>query len=306
MSKTVACIGECMLELRSVSPGLFALDYAGDTYNTAYYLARSDADIQVEYATVLGTDRYSDAMLETFAGDSVGSNLVARVSDRQPGLYFIHLDESGERSFTYYRENSAARTLFSASYDAEYRDAIARCDVIYFSGITLSIITDDARDRLFGTLHKAREAGAIVVFDSNYRPQSWPDAESTRKLYARAYQHVNIALPSFDDEQALFGDATPADCAARIASYGVPEIVVKRGTETGAWRAPDGKTGTFRPTPAPVVVDTTGAGDSFNAGYLAARLNGETVSAACQSGAELSGHVVRHRGAIERDNRVVA
>lgn len=303
MTTTITCAGECMLELRSVGGGLLALGYAGDTYNTAYYLANSGADLHVEYATVLGTDHTSDDMLRTFAADGVGSAYVARTSDRHPGLYLIDVDEYGERSFTYYRSDSAARTLFSADYAARYGEAIAASTVFYYSGITLSILTPEAQDRLLDTAARARRRGALVVFDSNYRPQSWASADVTRDVYARAYRNVDIALPSFDDERALFGDVSPAACADRIAAYGVREVVVKNGVKTGAWRGPGEARGTFTPTPSTHVVDTTGAGDSYNAGYLAARLTGASIAEACTAGAELSRRITEQRGAIQRPLR---
>ena len=294
----VACLGECMLELRETAPKRLELGYAGDTYNTAYYLAGSGSPVRVEFATVLGTDFRSDDMVRTFERHGVGARWIARDPGRIPGLYLINVDEHGERSFTYYRSASAARTLFSAAYDDRFGEEIAHADVIYLSGITVSILSPAARERLLDRLEEARVIGARVVFDSNYRAQGWPSVHEARRVTEQVYRLTDIALPSHSDERALYDDDDPAATAARIRGYGVGEIVVKEGADPGLWVAEDGTSGTFSPERVDRVVDTTGAGDSFNGGFLAARLAGFDTAEACARASHLAATVTGHRGAI--------
>lgn len=287
-----------MLELREKSADTLALSYAGDTFNTAYYLANSGVPMQVNYATVLGVDKHSTEMVEGMSADGIGTRLIGRDTERGPGLYMISVDAHGERSFTYYRSDSAARTLFSSGYTNAHATEIEAADLIYFSGITLSILSPEARERLLRVIDVARGRGAKIAFDSNYRAQSWPRAEAAKENFTEVYSRTDIALPSFDDERLLFGDESIAACANRVAEYGVGEIVVKHGAEPGMWICADGTTGEFSPRHVDTVIDTTGAGDSFNGGYLAARLHGEHPERACVSASALAGTVTQRRGAI--------
>jgi 2-dehydro-3-deoxygluconokinase len=300
----IACIGECMIELSQRDGATLGLAYGGDTLNTAVYLARvglarigGRALLSVDYVTALGDDPYSNAMIEMWHGEAVGTKNVARLPGKLPGLYLIRVDDAGERRFFYYRTEAAARELFRDAATAGQLDALPGYDLLYFSAITLSILSETARDRFYAALQAARRAGRRIAFDSNYRPAGWPDAAAARRVVERFLGCVDIALPTFEDEQKLFGDASPAATAARYAASGVAETAVKLGA-AGCEVSCDGERRLI-PVPRQVVaIDTTAAGDAFNAGYLAARLAGHPVERAARAGHDLAGAVVQHRGAI--------
>src|SRR4051812_46719730 len=107
---SIACVGEVMIEMARGNDGRFGLACGGDTFNTAVYLARGG--LPVSYASALGDDRFSDNILAMAAAEGVATDLVLRVPGRLPGLYLIETDAAGERSFSYWRENSPARELF--------------------------------------------------------------------------------------------------------------------------------------------------------------------------------------------------
>jgi 2-dehydro-3-deoxygluconokinase len=295
----VAAIGECMIELSHLDKASLALAFGGDTLNTALYLARINRRerLAVDYVTALGTDPYSDAMIEMWRTEGIGTETVARLPGKLPGLYLIRLDDSGERRFFYYRSAAAARELFSDGATLPQLAALAGYDLIYFSAITLSILNDPARDRFFAALGEARKTGRRVAFDSNYRPAGWPDLASAQHIIGRFLGEVDIALPTFDDEQRLFGDPDPAATVVRYAAHGVGEMAVKLGAE-GCLVVSDDST-RMVPVPERVEpVDTTAAGDAFNAGYLALRLAGQSPDDAALAGHRLAAVVIRHRGAI--------
>jgi 2-dehydro-3-deoxygluconokinase len=288
-----------MIELRHLGDNQLELAFGGDTFNTATYLARAGKHFRltVDYATAVGDDPYSEAMRAFFAGEGVGTALVGVLKGRLPGLYAIRTDAKGERTFYYWRREAAARDMFTGEPGKVLADALADYDWIYLSGITLSILDGAARERLTDALDRARKRGGRVVFDSNYRARGWPSVEATREAFANVLKRVDVALPTFSDEQTVFGDAEPRATIERLHAAGVREVAVKNGESAAL--ASDGKT-LFQIAAERVtnVIDTTAAGDAFNGGYLATRIAGLDIERAVRTGHRVAGAVVQHRGAI--------
>ena len=295
----VALFGECMIELQGEAFGTMRQTFGGDTLNTAVYLARSGAarGVQARYATGLGDDRYSDEMLRRWQREGVGTELVRRVPGRVPGLYTISVDAQGERTFTYWRDTSAARAYFDTPR-TPLEDAADAVDALYFSGISLAIIDAAARERLFEVARQVRGRGGRVIFDNNYRPRLWPDAQTAQQAYAAALGVADLALVTLDDEQLLHGDPSLEDSRARTLAASCKEVVIKQGGAPVIVRIAGAA-----PVEVPVprverVVDTTAAGDSFAGAYLAARLTGARAADAASAGARLAARVIQHPGAI--------
>jgi 2-dehydro-3-deoxygluconokinase len=302
--RKAVCVGECMVELARGSDDRFGFAVGGDTFNTAIYLSR--AGLAVAYITALGDDPYSQAIVDQAVVENVDTGSTARLPGRLPGLYLIETDARGERSFYYWRDTSPAREVFSDDISPALQQAFNNAAFIYFSGITLWLYERDGMGPFLQAIAEARLHGARIAFDSNYRPRLWgADREPARNAFAYATALADIALPSLDDERALWGDLTAEDVLDRYVKAGVAEIVIKDGAagayilETGAMR--------HIPCPEPVVpVDTTAAGDSFNAAYLAARVGGASRAEAVLLGHRLSAIVVSHRGAIVPEGATTA
>ncbi len=294
MPQAVA-IGECMLELSRAEGLLWSMGYGGDSLNVATYMARLGGDIA--YLTALGKDQFSADMKAQWAADGIDTSLVLSHQDRVPGLYAIETDPRGERSFTYWRGQSAARDMFNcAGLDAAF-DAAEKAKLLYLSGITLSLYGAEEQARLVGLAKAVRSQGGDVAFDTNYRPKGWASAEQARAAIAAIAPHVSIALPTFEDDAALFGDTSPAMTVDRWAALGASRIALKLGG-SGALVSDGGPKLTIASTLDPSPVDTTGAGDSFNGAFLAAFLRCATTQACATAGNILAAAVIRHRGAI--------
>lgn len=300
-------VGECMLELTGTGqPDLWKSGFAGDTFNTAWYARQGlGPDWAVAYHTMVGSDPLSSAMVDFIAGAGIETGTIGRHPTRMPGLYMVSL-ANGERSFTYWRENAAARCLAD---DAGALDAaLAGAGLLYFSGITAAIL-GDKRGAFLAAVARARAAGAQVAFDPNIRPRLWPSPEALRQGMTEAAAAADIVLPSHEDEAHWFGDANPEATARRYLAGGAREVIVKNGGGDLALGLADGgladggladgaSVETFSLGAAITPVDTTGAGDSFNAAYLVARLNGQAPRAAALAGDQLARRVILHRGAL--------
>lgn len=294
--KQVLCVGECMVELRHRDARSLELGYAGDTYNAAVYLRRvADAlglEVDVGYATGLGRDPYSAAMRATWREQGIIDRSVT-IPDRVPGLYAIRTGSDGERSFTYWRGESAARAALA---DDGFWDGL-HGDVIHLSGITLQLVPPAGREVLRDRLGRLRAAGSLVSFDTNYRPAGWPSAAEAAEAFARLGAEADIVFSGRDDESALHGEETPAQAIGRLAAGGAAEVVLRAGAD-GAYVGAGGGVEHIPAEPAPRVVDTTAAGDAAAGAYLAGRLAGRAPREAARLANAVAAVVVGHPGAV--------
>ncbi|ORM72231.1 ketodeoxygluconokinase [Pantoea wallisii] len=299
--KKIAIIGECMIELSEKGESI-KRGFGGDTLNTAVYLARqSDSQqLRVDYVTALGTDSFSDQMIAAWQQEQVQTQLIQRLDNKMPGLYFIETDAHGERTFWYWRSDAAARFWLDGPHAEAICQQLAHYDYLYLSGISLAILPDASRETLMTLLAACRRNGGKVIFDNNYRPRLWADRASAQQAYAAMLQHTDMAFLTLDDEHLLWGEQPLEAVIARTREAGVQEIVIKRGADSCLIAQGDEP---LCDVPAIAlakesVIDTTAAGDSFSAGYLAVRLAGGSAGAAAARGHLTASTVIQHRGAI--------
>jgi len=291
----IASVGECMIELSGAESGLWRMGFAGDSFNTLWALrALTDTATPADYVSAFGDDPFSRDQIAFFAAHGIGTASSPLIPGARPGLYAITLT-GAERSFTYWRSDAAARRL--ANDPAALAKSLENRALVYFSGITLAILDPIGRERLIAALGEARQQGSLIAFDPNYRPRLWPDAGAARAAIVEALEIADIALPTFPDEQTLFGDTDPQVAAERMAGLGVAEIVVKNGEAPALVRSGD-TTVEIAAVHVPSPVDTTGAGDSFNGAYLAARLAGIVPAEATRKAHAVAAAVVQVRGAL--------
>jgi 2-dehydro-3-deoxygluconokinase len=292
----IVCVGEALIEFVRGGDGRFGIASGGDVFNAAVYLARAGA--QPALATAVGDDPYSDALVALAAAEGVAHSLMLRVGGRLPGLTVIDTGPDGKRRQHFWREASPARELFELSNWGQVADALLKAKLVYFTGITLSLYSNNGIGRFLAVLEMARQQGVKVAFDGNFRPRGWGgDLTRTRAVFIEALKRVDIALPAYDDEAVLWGDPSPESTVERLQAFGIAEVVVKNGPNSALVAA--GGQREFITVPEVVVpVDTTAAGDGFNAGYLAARLGGKTPGQAALSAHQLAGQVIRHPGAL--------
>lgn len=275
-----------MVELAGAGDG-YRLGFAGDTFNTAVYLAR--AGHAVSYLTRLGDDPYSDDVIAICSAEGIGTGMIERLPGRRPGLYLIENAADGERSFHYWRGEAPVRGLF------DQLPGTPAADAFYFTGITVAV-TRTGQANLLAFLDAMKSRGTTIAFDPNYRPALWDDAQQAREHCGAVLPFCDIVLPTLEDETALWGIETVEDCRRFYKEHGIGETVVKGPALTAYVFT--GDTVVERQADPVDAIDTTGAGDSFNAGYLAARFNDAAPADALTAAQRLAANVVQHRGAI--------
>ncbi|MDO9641402.1 MAG: sugar kinase [Pseudotabrizicola sp.] len=296
MSKSLLSLGECMVELSLTASGDYARGFAGDTFNAAWYARRLlPADWTVAYGSCIGTDAVSDEMSAFIAGEGIDTATLRRLPDRTVGLYMISLRD-GERSFSYWRGQSAAKML------ADNPDWLAATlqgrDIIHFSAITLAILSPDHRTAFCDALRHARANGSLIAFDTNLRPRLWDGTDAMRAGVMLGASVADIVLPSFDEETGLWGDTSAADTIARYRQAGASRVVVKDGGGPVTFWSADHGTRQHPAAKVAQIVDTTAAGDSFAGGFLAHLAMGETEDQAVQAAMALAAKVIQSRGAL--------
>ncbi|OVZ78327.1 sugar kinase [Yersinia kristensenii] len=303
-SKNIAVIGECMIELSQKGSDL-SRGFGGDTLNTAVYVARqvSKQNLNVHYVTALGTDSFSNEMLAAWQQENIDTSLIQRLDNKLPGLYVIETDSTGERTFYYWRNDAAARFWLTSPQADEICQRLEKFDYLYLSGISLAILDSASRQRLLTLLRACRANGGKVIFDNNYRPRLWQSKEETQQAYRDMLTCTDIAFLTLDDEDMLWGEKPIEQVIERTQNLGVSEIVIKRGADSCIVWVKEGFEAHQYDVPAvklskDKVVDTTAAGDSFSAGYLAVRLTGGSAHDAAVRGHLTASTVIQYRGAI--------
>lgn len=294
MTRTLMTIGECMVEMAPGDDGRFAMGFAGDMFNSAWYARQIAGDgLRVAFLSAIGDDAVSSGM-ESFIRSAGVDPMLSVVPGKSVGLYLISLKD-GERSFSYWRSDSAARRLTDG---LDRLPGLVSGDWVLVSGITLAILDHDRRRRLLDLLREARARDVQIAFDPNIRARLWTDAGDMRHQITAAAALSDLVLPSFEDEAAHFGDATPEATIARYLAAGAGSVVVKNGA--GPVMASEGTSPAVTVHPAQVrhVIDTTAAGDAFNGGFLVARLAGASLTDSIHAGCNLAALVIGARGAL--------
>ncbi|GGW82786.1 sugar kinase [Alteromonas halophila] len=294
--KTIHFFGECMMELKATSRDTMSKSFAGDVYNSAVYLKRCFADIDTSVVTTVGQDSISNDMLARCDEEHINTQFVFRHPSKTLGVYLIETDDQGERSFVYWRSDSAARQTMQFISD-EVIDALQTNDMFFFSGIPLAIMSDAHRAAFWAFLEKIKQRGLTIVFDPNYRSALWENKAHAIAEFEQALSVADIALPGIEDFETLYDFRSSDDVVTFCKSKGVKDVIVKNGPASVVTSIDDVVI-THPITPVTNVVDTTSAGDAFNGAFLGARLSDYSVRDAVNFAADAAATVIQFPGAI--------
>ena len=188
-------LGECMVELKSLNESTMHQSFAGDVYNSAVYLKRCFRDIETGLISAVGRDSLSSRMIAGFEKEGINSKYVFRHESLAPGMYYIETDSAGERRFTYWRNQSAARKIVSF-LDDEVLNQLTDCNYFFFSGISLAVIEPYQRKLFWQKLEKLKRLGVKIVFDPNYRARLWGTEKEAVDNFNTAFKLADIVMLS--------------------------------------------------------------------------------------------------------------
>ena len=297
--KNIIVLGECMVEFGPTNEtNHYKKSFAGDVFNTAIYIKRCMNELaNVQFLTAVGDDAISFELLSMMERESLDTGLVYQSPIDKMGLYLINVDNNGERSFTYWRDTSAAKQVIKHLYDDGGSKRLNQPDIFFFSGISIAILSEVDREKLWLCIAELKKMGTQIIFDPNYRPTLWHSIEQTQDAYAQAFNLADIALPGVDDLIEIYGINNVEAVADFLEQFSIDEIVIKNGAEN-LLICQNGQRETINITPVKYVVDTTSAGDGFNGGYVSAKLLNKTAKQAAEFAAQVSACVIQHKGAI--------
>ena len=300
----LAVIGECMAELSGFESDSISLKWGGDVLNTAIYCKRAmQNSVAVSVVTAMGTEQLSRQIIQDWADEGLSTEHVIKDERHHVGLYAIHNHDDGERTFTYWRNDSAAKYMMQHPNVDSIFGHLSDFDAVYFSGISLAILPQDDRQKLVDQLAQLKRHGIKVIFDGNYRARLWESDSSAQACYKQAYALADLLLLTFDDEAALWGDKDIEDCAQRLSTFNQHELVIKSGADGCYYlnnlAQRDSQNLIHFPTQKiSNVVDTTAAGDSFNGGFIAGWLQSETIESCANLANFIASQVIQKKGAI--------
>lgn len=290
----IISIGECMIELSTKKSltyaEIFHKYYGGDTINTI--IAASRLGSKVGYITKIGNDYFKDFLLDSWQNEDIDISYLKLV-DGYNGLYFISRQEDGEKQFAYYRKKTAATTL---SMDDIPEDYIERAGIVYSTGVTQSL-SESSYNCVKKAFSIAKEKGILVAYDPNYRTTLWSINEA-KEAMEEIIEYVDIIfLNHLNDANKLYGISSPDKIIKFLWDKGVSTVVVKQGSSGSTI----GYNGEINYIPACVydIVDTTGAGDAYNGGFLHGLSEGYTPFESAKFACIVSGKQIQGLGAVK-------
>ena len=276
------------------------INFGGDTYNSAVYFSRLTNDkTNTFYSTALGKDNFSKKMISRFKNENIKCDYIRTDGDNPPGLYSIEINEKGERSFSYWRDQSPSKYIFLGSKGKKLIKDINNADIFYYTGISAGILDEKQRKDLI----KIGSTATICGFDFNYRSQLHYNKKVSQLLFNEINNRVDIHFVSFDDARELFKIKNPLEIFEIINEKKNLILIRYKNSIIFKNKQQEIKTVTV---PHGEVVDTTAAGDAFNGSFLAIMNNNKNVPVEenILISHSVTREVIKHRGAIISKNKM--
>ena len=270
---TTLVAGETLVDFIPDHPGpladveSFSPRPGGAPANVAVAMARLDAP--PFFLTRIATDDFGDLLASRLAAEDVPDDYVQRDPDRQTTLAFVTHDETADRSFSFYRENAADAYVTASTVPDSVLETVDRLAI---GGVVLT--AEPGRTEFFDLVDRANEHDCTVAFDPNIRPELWSDQSNPAAVVESMVERVDVVKTATDDFAAFDYPSAPDQLAERLLDRGPHTVVLTMGSAGATLYADEGAPwgrGTWSHAGFDVdPVDTTGAGDGFLGGFLAA------------------------------------
>jgi len=292
-------LGEVLIQLNSVTPGplrhtkYLEVHVAGAEANVMVGLSR--LGLETGLVTKVGCDEFGNLIISTLRGERVDISRVKVDPNAPTGLYFIqrHYPVPRKSTVLYYRRGSAASKMSPEDVEADY---LSRFNHLLLTGITPAL-SPSCADAVSKSYEIAKRRGLEVIFDTNIRMKLWNSLEEARKTISE-YLQSKIVFTNEEDLNILYPGSEMISAAHRIAEKGAEIVVVKMGAK-GALAIVGNRVFKKEAFQICQVEDVIGAGDAFNAAFLASILEGYSVEEALENGNAAGALVVTVRGDIE-------
>ena len=259
MKTDILTVGEVLVDLTQTGVDergirLLAANPGGAPANAAVAAARLGAN--AGFAGCVGADSFGDELIRTLRDNQVDVSAVAVDKAVPTTLAIVTVNESGERSFTFYRGPGADLRL---SRDQIPDEMLYGAKIVHFGSVSLT--GEPARTATLSAAKDAKEHGALISYDPNYRPALWPAGEDAEGWMRKPLPLVDVLKISDEEMELLSGKNTPGAAAEALAALGIKLILITLG-DAGVYYHFGDMTGTV-PGYQVKVADTNGAGDTF-------------------------------------------
>ena len=294
MKINVCSIGEAMIEISNIKNSLYNQSFAGDTLNFCNYLDKKK--INAFFLSAIGKSDFNQPLLDFVRSKNISTKYIKQINQFEIGLYLIKNKDNGEKQFFYWRDESAAKHYFNNIDFLNLYKELKNFDYIYFSGITLSIIHISKLNNFIKLLKLLKRKKIKIVFDFNIRPSRW-NKKNLNIFLDSVLKFVDICFLSGEDMNYWKNKNNIKSYEQIVRKYKLKHSIFRKNAKF-TYVFLNKTRYVFRNKLLKKVVDTSGAGDGFNAAYLSNFIVNNDPVLALKAGSSLGSKIVMKKGAI--------
>ncbi len=298
---TVACLGEVLVDFIAEETGTlnavssFRKYPGGAPANVAVGIAR--LGITSGFIGKVGADTFGDFLISTLEQNGVDTKGITQTKEAPTALAFVSRSASGDRDFLFYRNPCADTLLTESELPLDWLNQI---QYLHIGGVSLT--RDPSRQTTLRATEAAKQKGAKITFDPNLRLDLWSNGLSEcRTVIHSILEYTDILLPSQEELTTLMATDNLNEAIHHAHKKGPSIICVKQGAHGSliSEKNREGETRQFTQLPFDVeVIDTTGAGDGYNAGLIVGLVQGLSIEKAVLRGTAVASLVITKMGAM--------
>ena len=294
MKINVCSIGEAMIEISNIKNSLYNQSFAGDTLNFCNYLDKKK--LNAFFLSAIGKSEINQSLLDFVKSKNISTKYIKQINQFEIGLYLIKNKDNGEKQFFYWRDESAAKQYFNNIDFLNLYKELKNFDYIYFSGITLSIIHISKLNNFIKLLKLLKSKKIKIVFDFNIRPSRW-NKKNLNIFLDSVLKFVDICFLSGEDMNYWKNKNNIKSYEQIVRKYKLKHSIFRKNAKF-TYVFLNKTRYVFKNKLLKTVVDTSGAGDGFNAAYLSNFIVNNDPVLALKAGSSLGSKIVMKKGAI--------